>query len=125
MKVYGQLAIFFAICLAGEGFVSLLPFSFPSSIASMLILLFLFACGLLRVETVEETANFFLHTMSFFFFPATVAILKAPQNTYQILLPLIFIGISTTIITFLAAAGATACVIHLQSYLRKEPSTHE
>ena len=41
MNIMGEVAIIFGICLLSEGISALLPFSFPASVISLLLLLLL------------------------------------------------------------------------------------
>jgi len=41
MKIFVQLGILFAVCLAAEGIAKLLPFAMPASILGMLLMLLL------------------------------------------------------------------------------------
>ncbi len=124
MKIYRQLAILFAICLAGSGLSALLPFPFPASVAAMLLLLIFFALGLLKVESVAESADFFLGTMAMLFIPSTVGLLESLGAIKDILLPLVIICIVCTVFTFLAAAGAASLVIRLQQGGKKGGQDH-
>lgn len=124
MKIYRQLAILFAICLAGSGLSALLPFPFPASVAAMLLLLIFFALGLLKVESVAESADFFLSTMAMLFIPSTVGLLESLGAIKDILLPLVIICIVCTVFTFLAAAGAASLVIRLQQGGKKGGQDH-
>ena len=41
MTIMSQLAVIFGVCLVSEGISSLLPFQFPASVISMILLLLL------------------------------------------------------------------------------------
>lgn len=76
MSVLAQICVIFGICLASEGISSVLPFTFPSSVLSMLILLLLMAVRVLKPKQLQDTAGFFLDHMAMFFIPVCVSVLK-------------------------------------------------
>ena len=58
MKIILQIGIIFLICLVGEGIASILPFSFPSSVISMLLLFLLLLLRILRPEHIRQKTDF-------------------------------------------------------------------
>ena len=77
VKLLVQIGIVFGICLVGEGIAAVLPFAFPASVLSMLLLFVLLLCGVLKVEHIREKGDFLLKNMAFFFIPSGVALLGA------------------------------------------------
>jgi holin-like protein len=115
VKFLKQLALIFAVCLAGEGLAGLLPFTFPGSVLSMVLLFVLLASKLLKLEQVEDAGDFFLKNMAFLFVPTVVGVMEHFPLLLQNLLPLLAVIIITTILTFGAAAWTATAVIRLQS----------
>ena len=76
MSVLAQICLIFGICLASEGLSSILPFTFPASVMSMLVLLILLAVGVLKPKHLQQSAGFFLDHMAMFFIPVCVSVLK-------------------------------------------------
>ena len=76
MSVLAQICVIFGICLASEGISSVLPFTFPSSVLSMLVLLLLMVCKVLKPKQLQESAGFFLDHMAMVFIPVCVSVLK-------------------------------------------------
>ena len=90
MKILMQLAIILFICLLGEVIAAVLPFPFPASVISMLLVLALLLWGPLKIYHIQKQADFLLDNMGFFFVPPAVAIifsnsgrgrLRAPVST--------------------------------------------
>lgn len=115
MKLILQIAIVFFICLAGEFIAAVLPFPFPSSVISMIILFLLLMFKALRVEHVKNFTDFLLKNMSLFFIPAGVGIIEHYAVIKEILLPFLVICIVTTVITFAATAFTIRGVTALQN----------
>ena len=102
MDLIKQLAIISGICLAGEVISGVLPFTFPGSVISMLMVLILLILKVLKEESINKVSDFLLQNMSLFFIPAATAIIKEIEVLKTDILILIFISIISTVITFLA-----------------------
>ena len=78
-RIIFQVIFFFFFSTLGSFIVELLPFSFPGSIAGLLILL---ACLLLKIipaNLIKDGAGFLLAFLALFFVPATAGIMDYPQ----------------------------------------------
>ena len=75
-RILLQIGVILAFAAAGEWIAAILPVAVPPSIVAMALLLLLLFCGALRLEQVEDTADFFLKNMGFFFIPVNVSIMK-------------------------------------------------
>lgn len=118
MKLMIQIGIVFGICLVGEGISAVLPFPFPSSVISML-LLFLLLLSVLKVEHIRQKAEFLLKNMSFFFVPAGVGIMGQFDVLRENLIPLLVILVVSTLLTFAATVYTVRAVIALQGRFRR------
>ncbi|MCI9415188.1 MAG: CidA/LrgA family protein [Clostridiales bacterium] len=124
MRILTQIGIVLSVCLIGEGISLLLPFPFPGSIAAMLLLFLLLVTGAVKPRHIREKSDFLLQNMAFFFIPAGVGILDHLDILYRNLLPLLFICVVTTILTFAAAAFTVRGVVALQNRIRGK-QTHD
>lgn len=120
MKLLLQIAVLLGICLVGEGLSSLLPFPFPASVISMILLFVLLAVGWLRVEHIRQKADFLLKNMAFFFVPSGVGLMEHFEVVGQNLLPLLVICTVSTFLTFGATALTVKLVNRLQNSRRRE-----
>ena len=100
MHVFAQIAVLFAICVAAEGIAAVLPFTFPSSVLGMLILLALLLCKAIKPRQLEQTSGFFLNNMTFFFVPTCVGILKYTDVLFSNFWAIVLISILTTPLVF-------------------------
>ena len=119
LKLLVQIGIVFGICLIGELISKLLPFVFPSSVISM-ILLFLLLCKLLKVEHIQEKGDFLLKNMAFFFIPSGVALIEQVDVLKAKLVPLLLVCLITTVLTFFVSAMTIRLVTRWQNGLKKE-----
>ncbi|MDL2263452.1 CidA/LrgA family protein [Synergistaceae bacterium OttesenSCG-928-I11] len=76
MKVAGQFAILFVVCMAGVFLSGLFPFPLPASVTAMMLMFFLLLAGAIRPEALREVSDFMLGNMALFFVPPGVAILE-------------------------------------------------
>ncbi len=106
MDILKQLFLIFFLCICGEVIAALLPFAFPSSVISLLLLFLLLTLGIIKTPQIDKVSDFLLSTMAFFFIPAGVAIIEKYELIKGVLLPLCIITLFTTIFTF-AVTGYT------------------
>ena len=107
MHIIKQLGIIFVVCLAGELISEYLPFTFPGSVSSMVLMLALLAAGVIKVGQVELTANFLVANMAILFIPLGVGIIECYHLISRQVWLLILICFITTFLTF-AASGLAA-----------------
>lgn len=111
MKILWQLCFLFALCFVGEIASSLLPFPFPASVISLLVLLFLLCIRAVRPEQIRETSDFLLKNMAFFFLPAGVQVMEQFAVIQSQIPVLLFIIAVTLVLTFLASSLTVTAVI--------------
>ena len=120
VKLLVQIGIVFGICLVGEGIAAVLPFAFPASVLSMLLLFVLLLCGVLKVEHIREKGDFLLKNMAFFFIPSGVTLLEQVDFLKGKIMILLLICLITMVLTFAATAFTVRLVSRWQKHLKKE-----
>ena len=120
MNVLYQIAIVFAICLAGEAIAAILPFSFPAAIISLILLLALLFSGLIKVEHIREKSDFLLSNMAFFFIPAGISVIEHIESVKAIWWQFIIIVFISTISVFAVTAGTVTLVMKIQERRRSK-----
>lgn len=120
MGILIQIGIIFGVCLLSQTISSLLPFSIPTSVIAMSLLLLLLCLGILKTKHIEKTGDFMLKHMSFFFIPAGVGILDYYGSIKDSILQLLLICFITTVFTFAVTAKTVEAVIKLQEWLRSK-----
>ena len=111
MKILWQLCFLFALCLIGDMASFLLPFPFPSSVISLLILLLLLCTRVVKPEQIRESSEFLLKNMAFLFLPAGVQVMEQFSVIQSQIPVLLFIVAVTLVLTFLASAFTVTIVI--------------
>ena len=119
MNILMQTAVLLLICFAGEGISLVLPFAFPSSVISMILLFILLATKIIKLKQIEEVTGFLTKNMAFFFLPAGVEILENYKPVADKILPLFAVLVLTTIITFAVTAGTVHLCMLVQRKMER------
>ena len=111
MKYVKQFWIILLFCALGEGLRVLLPLPIPASVYGLILLLAALLTGIMKLERVEETADFLVEIMPVMFIPAGVGLLTAWGVLKPIWLPVVAITILTTVIVMVVTGRVTQFVI--------------
>lgn len=79
----------------------------------MVLLLICLLTGFLKIEHVQEKADFLLSNMAFFFVPAGVSIINYFDELKSTAVQLILICIISTVVTFAVTAYSVMFTVHL------------
>jgi holin-like protein len=112
IKQFGILALAGA---TGEA-ISRLVFAgrISGNVIGMLLLFLLLCLGVVKLGQIEDTADFILKNMSFFFIPATVSFINAYDLIKNVLVQLFLIAILTSILTFFVTYHTVRLVYLIQ-----------
>lgn len=119
MKYLTQLALIFGICLVGDLISSLLPFSFPGSVISMILVLILLSSRALKEEHLGESADFLLRNMTFFFIPPGVGILRYAALVQSIWWQLLVVNLVSLVACFAASSYTVLLVMRIQRLIAR------
>ena len=120
MKILCQIAIIFSVCWISTIIESILPFAFPSSVISMILLFLLLLFKVVKVHHIREKSDFLLGNMAFFFIPAGVSVINYFDVLSENLIPLLVICLVSTILTFAVTAYAVKLTIFLMNRGKKK-----
>ncbi len=101
MKYFNQASIIFFIYFLGIIINNKLVNFIPATIIGMLILLLLFIFKIISINKMKDFSNFMLKNLSFFFIPSGVSLLKIWPLLKTIFIKIVFISITTTILTMI------------------------
>lgn len=112
IKQFGVLALAGA---TGEA-ISRLVFAgrISGNVIGMLLLFLLLCLGIVKLGQIEDTADFILKNMSFFFIPATVSFINAFDLIKSVIVQLFLIAILTSILTFFVTYHTVRLVYLIQ-----------
>ena len=106
MKLLLQIGVIFGLFWLSQGIEAVLPFSFPASVISLILLLVLLCAGVIKQQHVHETTDFVLKNLAFFFVPVTVTIVEYLDILMENGVAFVVICVVSTILTFAATAWA-------------------
>ena len=118
MRVLRQISLIFLICLLCEWVASLLPFPFPGSVLSMVVLFLLFALKWIKPDDIKETSGLLLGNMMLVFLPSFVSLMNYFDVLKHIVVQFIFIVVVSTMVTFLVGGAVVTLVSRLQERIR-------
>lgn len=122
MNIMLELGLILAICLAGEWIAALLPFAFPASVISMVLLMLLLLTGIVKERMIQSVSKFLVVNMGLFFVPALVGTLQYVDVLKSQLFPFFIVTFLTTPLVYLAAAWSVQALMKL--LVRKEDKKH-
>lgn len=88
-----------------------LPLPVPASVYGLVLMLGALTSGILKLEQVEDAADFLVEIMPVMFVPAGVGLLEAWGDLQPIWLPVVIITILTTVIVMVVTGRSTQFVI--------------
>ena len=117
MKILLQIGVIFGIYWLSQGIEMLLPFPFPASVISLIVLLVLLSVKAIKLERIKEMTDFILGNLAFFFVPVTMKIIDYVDVVLENGAAFLTICVVSTILTF----GATAWTVQLTNrYLNRK-----
>jgi len=105
MRFIKQLGIILTFAFAGDLVVRLVPGRLPAIVMGMVLMLVALGLKLLKPEHIKECADSMGGIMAFFFIPLSVTILQNFKMILPALVPIIFIVVVCTFVTFFVSYG--------------------
>lgn len=109
MKILLQIGMVFGVYWIGQGIEAVLPFPFPASVISMILLLGLLLLRVIRIAQIRELTEFMLGNLNFFFVPAAVGIL----NHVDLILGNAVAFLSICVVSMVLGFAATVWAVRL------------
>lgn len=113
MKYLIQFAIIGGITFLGEVLNLLLPFSVPASVYGLLLLFLALVSGLIKLEQVEKTADFFVNIMPVLFIAPAVSVMDTLPGLKGSIFAILLITVVTTVLVMaVTGLGAQMLIRH-------------
>ncbi len=120
MKYIKQFTIIMVVSFLGECIKVLLPFKIPASVYGLVIMLAALMIGVIKLESVKETAEFFIQNMPVMFIPPTVGLLAAWPLFKDMAIPFCIICFVTTIIVMVVTGHVSQFIIRHKKHEKKD-----
>lgn len=111
MRHIKQLVIILFITFLGEILHKFISLPIPSSIYGFLIMLICLQTKILKLEQVKETGNFLLEIMPIMFIPAAVGLIEIWSSIANIVIPIVFIALFTTVLVMVTTGKMSDFII--------------
>lgn len=119
MKYLVQIGIIGAICTVAELLYVLLPFPIPASVYGLVLLFLLLMTGIVKLQQIEETADFLLLIMPVLFLEPSVKLMTALPILKGQAVRLFLLCIVSTCVTIMVT-GVTAQALIRRKKRRQE-----
>lgn len=120
MKILLQIGVVFGLYWVSQCIEAVLPFPFPASVISLLLLLALLCLRVIKIHHVQEKANFMLENLGFFFVPVSVGIMNYVDVVWENAIPFFVICVVSTVLTFAATVWTVQGVSRLMNRRKGE-----
>jgi len=112
-KIMIQIAIIYLIYMAGKYISSLISdfIVIPGNIIGMVILLLLLTTNVMKISMIEETGNFMLKYMGFFFVPLTVGLIDSYALIKDSIIQILIILVVSCICVMFVSSKVTDLLI--------------
>ena len=77
MKYFKQLGIIAGVSFAGELLSMVLPFPIPASVYGLVLMVLLLVTHVVKLEMIEDVADFLIGMMGIFFVPSSVGLMNS------------------------------------------------
>ena len=123
MKYAKQLTIIAGVSFLGEFLSIVIPVPVPGSVYGMLLLFLCLCLRIIKLEQVEETADFLLLVMPFFFVAPGISIMETFPLVKDSIVALVLISFVTTLLTMVVPGHVTQLLIRMRR--KREGKKHE
>ena len=120
MKYMKQIGVIATIAFIAELLYFVVPLPIPASVYGMAILFFSLCFGIIKIEMVQDVADWILSIMPIFFIAPTVGLIEAFEDIKGQVLPLVLICIISTVVVTSVTGLTAQGIIRLRSRKKGE-----
>jgi holin-like protein len=107
MKYFKQFGIIAGVSFVGELLYAALPFPIPASVYGLVLMVILLMTKIVKLDMIEETADFMISMMGIFFIPSSVGLMNSfgvmRGSVVQLLLMCVISTVVVMVVTGLVA----------------------
>lgn len=115
MKYIKQIMIILLFSFLGELLNYIIPLSIPASIYGMALLFLALTTKIIKLEQIEDIAEYLLSIMLIFFVPSAVGIMDTFFEYQDSMLPIILIVIISTLVVLIVTGLVSQLMIKITS----------
>lgn len=115
MKLLFQFGIIAGITLIGEVLNSVLPFPVPASVWGMVLMFVLLCKGVIKLEQVEQAADFLLSIMTVMFVPVGAGLIQSYTGIKNEIFAIFTVIIVSTLVCFFVTGKVSQFIIKKKS----------
>ncbi|MBR5317021.1 MAG: CidA/LrgA family protein [Lachnospiraceae bacterium] len=119
MNYIFQLAIIFGVSFAGELLNAILPLPVPASVYGLVIMFLLLCTKIVKLEQVENVAEFLMSIMPLFFIEPTVGIMNSYGLVKGKILPLFIACFLSFVVVMVVTGLISQAIIRFQQKTEK------
>lgn len=123
MKYLLQFGVILAVSFAGELLKYFIPLPVPASIYGLILMLLLLVSGFVKLDMVENAADFLIKIMPLMFIPAVVGLTESYTSILTVMLKIVIVTVVTTVVV-MAVCGRVVQAI-LKRKAKKESDDNE
>lgn len=111
MKYIQQIGIITGISFVAELFYEILPLPIPASVYGLVMLFLLLLTKIIKLEQVQETADYLLSIMPLFFVPPTVALMTSYDILKGNVISLLILCLVSTVVVTLVTGWIAQAIV--------------
>ncbi len=111
MKYFKQFGIIAGVSFVGELLYALLPFPIPASVYGLVLMVILLMTKVVKLDMVEETADFLISMMGIFFVPSSVGLMNSFDVMKGSVVQLLVMCVVSTIVVMIVTGTVAQLVI--------------
>ena len=120
MKYIKQTSIILGICFVAELLEHLIPLPVAASIYGLIIMLAALMTKVIKLEDVEDVADFLTGNLAIMFIPATVGIMDSVDEMKKMFIPLVVISVVTTLLIMSVTGWVAQAIMRRKGNKNKE-----
>lgn len=114
MKYFKQFGIIAGVSCVGELLYALLPFPIPASVYGLVLMVILLMTKVVKLDMVEETADFMISMMGIFFVPSSVGLMNSFGVMQGSVLQLLLMCVVSTVVVMSVTGLVAQLVISIK-----------
>lgn len=114
MKYLKQLTVILVVSLVAEALGYFIPLPVPASVYGLILMFILLCTGIVKLDMVQDVADFFLQIMPFFFVAPTVKLMTSFDAIRGNILVLLLMSFVSTVVVIFVTGHVAQFIMRLR-----------